>query len=340
MGNAQSYVVSSLSVCCVYIVYVHIYSSYKSLKTHVLYEERLPSFLFLYIKYLTKAVAQRKGFLSKDTTNQPEVVYTVLNCRLQTPLLRSFCGAAGYGWDYPDSDYRDVPLCFPEVLCRRLLLTLITDQDFRLSPAGLVRVRQSLKTLQPVDELKKGPFSLQARVLQYRTLDVGVEVDVCLSAASRTGTPVWESVLTLLSGNKMHKTCRNPSEREDTCQPDECVAENVKQVDLKVSRMSALQSVWFFSPLRLFGCRSITAPSLWMLSVCMAEIEKHKGVGVITAPVKVSAQFKEPLLLPGRVTISFWEKTGNEGEFPPNVLAFNMQRHGGNTSHLTGFINR
>lgn len=340
MGNAQSYVVSSLSVCCVYIVYVHIYSSYKSLKNHVLYEERLPSFLFLYIKYLTKTVAQRTGFLSKETTNQPDVVYTVLNCRLHTPLLRSFCGAAGYGWDYPDSDYRDVPLCFPEVLCRRLLLTLITDQHFRLSPAGLVCVRQSLKTLQPVDELKKGPFSLQARVLQYRSLDVGVEVDICLSATSRTGTPVWESILTLLSGNKTHKTCRNPSEREDTCQPDECVAENVKQVDLKISWMSVLQSVWFFSPLRLFGCRSITAPSLWMLSVCMAEIEKHKGVGVITAPVKVSAQFKEPLLLPGRVTISFWETTGNEGEFPPNVLAFNMQRHGGNTSHVTGFITR
>ncbi|KAI4798665.1 hypothetical protein KUCAC02_020575 [Chaenocephalus aceratus] len=306
------------------------YSSYKSLQTHVLYQERLPSFLFLYIKYLTKAVAQKTGFLSKETINQPDVVYTVLNCRLHTPLLRSFCGAAGYGWDYPDSDYRDVPLCFPEVLCRRLLLTLITDQHFRLSPAGLVCVRQSLKTLQPVDELKKGPFSLQARVLQYRSLDVGVEVDVCLSTASRTGTPVWESVLTLLSGNKTHKICRNPSEKEDTCQPDECVAEK-REAGRSESLLDErpAECLVFLPP-----------PALWLQIDHRPESLDAVCVGVVTAPVKVSAQFKEPLLLPGRVTISFWETTGNEGEFPPNVLAFNMQRHGGNTSHVTGFITR
>ena len=56
--------------------------------------------------------------------------------RLETPLLRRFCTAAGYGWDYPDTECRDTPLCFPEFLCRRLLLMLLTDRDFRLSPAG------------------------------------------------------------------------------------------------------------------------------------------------------------------------------------------------------------
>ncbi|KAF3850625.1 hypothetical protein F7725_012397 [Dissostichus mawsoni] len=240
MGNTQSYVVSSLSVCCVYIVYVHIYSSYKSLKTHVLYEERLPSFLFLYIKYLTKAVAQRKGFLSKETTNQPEFYFLPLTVfpRLQTPLLRSFCGAAGYGWDYPDSDYRDVPLCFPEVLCRRLLLTLITDQHFRLSPAG-----------------------------------------------SSPAVP--------------DPRCRGGGGR------------------LSVSRLPLVPG----------------PPCGRASSLCCSWLQiDHR-------PESLDA-FKEPLLLPGRVSTSFWEKTGNEGEFPPNVLAFNMQRHGGNTSHLTGFITR
>jgi len=50
--------------------------------------------------------------------------------------LRRFCGAAGYGWDYPDSEYRDVPLCVPEVLCLRLLLMVLTSADFALNPAG------------------------------------------------------------------------------------------------------------------------------------------------------------------------------------------------------------
>lgn len=69
-------------------------------------------------------------------------------------------------------------------------------------------MHQSLKTLQPVDELKKGPFMLQVRVLEYRRIDAGVEVDIRLSATSRTGCPVWESVLTLLSPNKLHKASR------------------------------------------------------------------------------------------------------------------------------------
>ncbi|XP_056274301.1 uncharacterized protein si:ch211-12e13.1 isoform X2 [Pseudoliparis swirei] len=342
MGNARTSVVAALSVSCVYLVYVHIYCSYKLLKANVL-NERLPSFVFLYIKYVTRALTRRTGYLHTATTRERDVVYTALNCRLDTPLLRRFCSAAGYGWDYPDTEYRDIPMCFPETLCRRLLLMVLTDAHFRLSPAGLFRVRQSLKTLQPVDELKKGPFVLQVRVQEYRQSDAGVEVDISLSATSRTGCPVWESILTLLSKNT-ERLYKNAHE----CQPDEPAPENVKQIEVKVPGTTGLQCVWFFSgyspsrllslAARLFGSRSQKAPSLWMLSTCLAEIEKHKGVGVITAPVNVTVQFKEPLLVPGRVTIKLWEKNGDQSG--TQDLIFHMQQHGSNTSHMMGVISR
>lgn len=76
-----------------------------------------------------------------------------------------------------------------------------------------------MKTLQPVDELKRGPFMLRVQVVEYRQIDAGMEVDVCLSATSHTSCPVWESVLTLLSKNRLHKARRclpgkeNESER-------------------------------------------------------------------------------------------------------------------------------
>ncbi|XP_074493308.1 uncharacterized protein LOC141768817 isoform X1 [Sebastes fasciatus] len=349
MGSAQSSCVASLSVCSVYLLYVHIYGSYKLLKTNVL-NERLPSFVYLYIKYVTKAVTRRTGCLQPAATEKRDVVYTLLNCRLETPLLRRFCSAAGYGWDYPDTEYRDIPLCFPEILCRRLLLMALTDENFRLSPAGLVRVRQSLKTLEPVDELKKGPFMLQVRVQEYRQTDAGVEVDICLSATSRTGCPVWQSVLTLLSKNKLHKASRLLPKSEHQRQPDEPVPEDVKQIELRVPRTTGLQSVWSFSdhfpyrllslPARLFGYRSHTTPSLWVLSICLAEIEKHKGVGVITAPVNITVQFKEPLSVPGRVTIQLRETTQNGGHSPAQGLSFYMQQHGSNISHMMGLISR
>lgn len=70
-------------------------------------------------------------------------------------------------------------------------------------------------------------------------------------------------------------------------QSGEPLPENVKQVEVNVPRSTGLQCVWCFtdhSPHRLlsllpgvFGFRSHTAPGLWILSVCLAEIEKHKG---------------------------------------------------------------
>ncbi len=81
MGNVQSYFVASLTVYSVYLVYAHIYCSHTLLRTKVLNNERLPSFVYLYIKYLTKALSRRKGCLQTTHAKKREVVYTVLNCR-------------------------------------------------------------------------------------------------------------------------------------------------------------------------------------------------------------------------------------------------------------------
>ncbi|KAE8291658.1 Immediate early response 3-interacting protein 1 [Larimichthys crocea] len=295
------------------------------LKTNVLNNDRLPSFVYLYIKYLSRAVTRRTGCLYTAAANS-DVVYTVLNCRLETSLLR------------------------------RLLLMVLTDEKFRLSPAGLVRVRQSMKTLQPVDELKRGPFMLRVQVVEYRQIDTGMEVDVCLSATSHTSCPVWESVLTLLSKNRLHKARRCLPGKENESQPDDPVPENVKQVEFRVPSTIDLQCVGAFSDFspchilsvlaRLCGCRSQTAPSLWMLSVCLAEIEKHKGVGVITAPVNITVQFMEPLLVPGRVTIKFWEMTKNWGSSSVQVyhdyqkVAFKMYSGNGHATENGSHIRR
>ena len=78
MGSAQSYVTASLSVSGVCLLYVHIYCSYKVLKTNVLDNDRLPSFVYLYIKFVSKAVTRRTGDVY---TAGRDVVYSVLNCR-------------------------------------------------------------------------------------------------------------------------------------------------------------------------------------------------------------------------------------------------------------------
>lgn len=62
------------------------------------------------------------------------------------------------------------------------------------------------------------------------------------------------------------------------------------------------------------------------------------GVKVITAPITVTAQFKEPLLVPGKVTVSFWEAPENKHQ--SQSLYFQMQQHGGGKAHLVGLISR
>lgn len=177
---------------------------------------------------------------------------------------------------------------------------------------------------------------LQVRVLEYRQLDAGVEVDVCLSATSRTGCSVWESVLTLLSKKTPRRSIRNEDTSEllykkehkltfyshlcnlllriytehPKCQtaglcihhiihgfrlcfffhmagePEKPVSESVKQVELRVPRTAGLPCLWsssefspyqlLFVPAWLLGRGQISS-DLWKLSVCLAEIEKHKG---------------------------------------------------------------
>lgn len=64
---------------------------------------------------------------------------------------------------------------------------------------------------------------------------------------------------------------------------DEPAPDTLKQVELKVPWTPDLKCTWSFPckllslPARLFRFTLHRVPSLWMFSVCLAEIEKHKG---------------------------------------------------------------
>lgn len=68
---------------------------------------------------------------------------------------------------------------------------------------------------------------------------------------------------------------------------DTSETDDVKAVDINVPWTTGLKFVWAFSdysphclltlPAKLLGYRCTQTPSLWMLSKCLAEIEKHKG---------------------------------------------------------------
>lgn len=340
MGNTQSHVVASLSLGALYFVYAKLYWSYDLLKTTQLHSDRLPSLSYLFIRYLGRCLKGTAGCVS-PSKEEATLEYTVHGCTLDTLLLRRFCSVAGYGWDYPDSEYRDIPLCFPEALCFKLLLTLLTDKNFKLSPAGLVRVRQSIRTREPIDELKKGPFQVRASVLVYRAVSGGVEVDIGLSATSRKQRLVWESVLTLMSPSRARSEASGAPLSEKDERTDGQL--DLKQVELKRPRFPLmLCSSSDFSLSRVVcvvcGFKPLITPRLWMLSVCLAETEKHKGVTAVSAPASVTAQFTEGTQrIQGKVQVCFWDSS-EEGTQVSQKLCFSLKNRGSCRSLVEGQI--
>lgn len=65
------------------------------------------------------------------------------------------------------------------------------------------------------------------------------------------------------------------------------------------------------------------------------------GVGVITAPVNVTAWFNKPLTAPGRVTVKFEDRTKQQGRSSSTQeLSFHMEQHRGHMCHMMGLISR
>ncbi|XP_016363679.1 uncharacterized protein LOC107705059 isoform X1 [Sinocyclocheilus anshuiensis] len=270
-------VVSGVTV--LYLFHSVFYASHISFKkTHTVFDSQkhLPGSVYLMTRYIYESLRKKRGTMRKNKDTNDELVFTLVNCRYDAVSLRRFCSVSGYGWDYPDSVFRDVPLCYPEFLFTRLLTMIMCSERFKLSPLGLLSVCESLSLSDALDELKRGTFSQQARVLEYRTVSAGVEVDLVLTA-SRDQQTVWSSTLTLLSPNNTYRPDAQP-DLEITHDP---VSERC--ISLAVPWSSGVRSTWVYGdlcPLPVFVWLGFTRPTthpLWMFSMCMAEMEKHKG---------------------------------------------------------------
>ncbi|XP_012686036.1 uncharacterized protein si:ch211-12e13.1 [Clupea harengus] len=327
-----------------YAICASLCKSYRRSKC-VVFETRraLPCYLYLYVRCKIKAFRKRKGQLYAHRDKPVNPTFTILNCRLKVNDLRWYCWATGYGWDYPDSVFRDIPLCFCDVLCGRLMAMVITSDDFRLSPQGLCPVRQTMRKFEPIDELRRASFRLEAGVAEYRLVDCGVEVDIWFKAL-RADHPVWESVVTMLSPRDF------PVLNVQSLSNGVDGAVEMKSLEISVPLFAGLKSVWAFCdvslknllvfPSTLGVMGRFTVHGLWMMSQCLAEIEKHKGADAVRAPLSVSVQFKQPLVLPRKVVIRFWEATDESCQQPRNVCRFQLEDYSRGTCYILGQVIR
>ncbi|TRZ04527.1 hypothetical protein DNTS_014378 [Danionella cerebrum] len=266
-----------------------IYFTHISFKTQTVFDsQHLPGSFYLLIRCIYQSILKKRGEIMIEQTNE-ELILSVINCRFDDKSLKSFCAHSGYGWDYPDSDFRDTPLCFPKFLFSKLIAMIQCSERFRLSPSGLLCVRECVTLLEAVDELKRGPFTLEARVNGYRMESTGVEVELSLTA-SRLQRCIWSSTLTLLS------PINTKMPRAQTSLP---ISHDPKWewcISLSAPRRTGVSCVWAFCDLwALCGLTRHNLHTLWMFSRCMAEMEKHRGVEVVRAPLTVSVYYHLPV---------------------------------------------
>lgn len=75
----RAYIIASGSALSACLVYVYIYRSHRSVETHVLDSNKLPSLVYLYAKYWMRILTRKPGVLHAAAAT--EVEYSLVNCR-------------------------------------------------------------------------------------------------------------------------------------------------------------------------------------------------------------------------------------------------------------------
>ncbi|MFA5938827.1 MAG: MaoC family dehydratase [Sinimarinibacterium sp.] len=219
-----------------------------------------------------------------------------------------------------------LPITFPHVMAGALHLHLLTQKTFPFPLLGLVHIRNDIRQQRTLGADER--FDLSVRIGESRTVRQGVEFDM-LTDLTVGGELVWTEVSTILhrvpapKGSSAPRPAPTPSPLADyrsfTAAAD--IGRRYAPVghDFNPIHLAPLAA-------RLFGFKRHIAHGMWSLAHCAALL-----VGELAqAPQALSVQFKQPLFLPGRVTLKF--NRGADG------VDFALLSSRSDKTHLTGTL--
>ena len=211
------------------------------------------------------------------------------------------------------------PICYPETYFSGLVIDILTHRDFALSPLGVIHIRQTMKQhllISPEDTSKT--YNLTAKLVEYRTVDKGIEIDINMEVKNEKEALVWDSLGTFLSRNKA--TVRRQEKRPTavTNRRESTTVEH-RRIDVqancgveyaKVSGDINPHHLYPFTA-RLLGYPKPIAHGMWTVSRVFAEMFEARGVTVTETKIN----FKRPLFMPGRIVLQFTEADSNVVSF-------------------------
>lgn len=275
---------------------------------------KLPSALSLYAK--AAATARRRP--------SSEIEIPALSARIED-FRADPAQLAGYNAVCGFADAETLPITFPQVMAMPLQMYLMVQPQFPLPLLGLVHLRNSIVQTRALraDE----SYTMTVSIGESRRVHSGLEFDV-INEYLAGDEVVYHAVMSVLY--------RIPAPRGNKPRPKQTPAElaEYRSFDVPADMGRRYAKVGKdFNPIhlsatsaRMFGFKRAIAHGMWSLARCTALMQESMSA----EPKELLVQFKQPLFLPGKVTLKILKDQA--------TTEFMLLARHSNTVHLSGSL--
>lgn len=276
---------------------------------------KLPSAFSLYMG--AASTARRKPIGKIEI---PALEARMENVKADAKQLAGYNAVCGF----KDSDL--LPITFPQVMVTGLQMHLMTQPEFPLPLLGLVHLRNSIMQQRPLraDEA----YGVTVKLGESREIRIGLECDL-ITEFSLGDQLLYRAVTTVL-----YRIAGPKSSGKSKAEVPETVLAEYSSFDAPADIGRRYASVGKdYNPIHLwattakmFGFPRAIAHGMWSLARCVALTQDRlKG-----EPKELHVQFKQPLLLPGKVAVKY--SVQSEG------VNFALLARNSSKTHLTGSL--
>lgn len=276
--------------------------------------QEMPRPLSLYWKAVS---ARRKP---KGAPAIPPLEVEMADVGIGAAKLAAYCSVCGL----PES--QSLPITYPQVLAAPLHMHLMAQPQFPLPMIGLVHLRNHIEQGRGLRADER--FAVKVGLSEGREIRQGLEFDLLTQFRAGEET-VWSAVTTILyriPGDKQKGKAPPPPPPQLSEYRAFDVPEDTGRRYAKVS--GDYNPIHLYAPTaKLLGFPRHIAHGMWSLARVLALLQEQRGNA---EPRQLDVQFKQPLLLPGKVALKF-QRSGDAVEYA--LLSRNSDK-----VHLTGLL--
>jgi len=274
----------------------------------------MPSPFGLYMKAAGSARRKPKG-LPAIPSLQAEMPAAKVDAA-HLAAYRKICGFA-------DGD--TLPIIYPQIMAQPLVMHLMTRPSFPLPLLGLVHLRNHIEQLRPLRADEQ--FDIRVATGEGREVKAGLEFDM-IHEFTVGAEVIWRSVMTILYRVPGPKGGKSAPPAPATELAEYRSFEAPADIGRRYAKVSGDYNPIHLTAAsaKLFGFPRAIAHGLWSMARCCALLQPE----LPAPPKQLSVQFKQPLLLPGKVALKFQRK--GDG------LDYALLSRSSDKIHLTGAL--